>query len=119
MKVKRINWKNDEPATEKQVAFVQSLVTKRQQTAAATTDKTLAVEVAFWQAVKVPADLTKIEASGLIDDLRYDSGPWLPNNLESALDVLESGGRVTSATRGIMCASVFHDAVNRILEMVA
>lgn len=118
MKVKRIKWNGDEPATEKQMAYVQALVAKRRQSASESVDKA-SVEVMFWNAVEIPSDLTKLEASGIIDALRSGDGyHWLPGHLESAIDALEAGKKITSATPGIMSASVFHDAINRILEMV-
>ena len=114
MKVKRLRWKNSEAATEKQIAYISSLVAKWQGAAERSDDK---IARAYWSAVEVPGDLTKVEATGLIEDLKsVNQFDFLPGWLETALDALEAG-KVTGATKGIMIATVFYGASNAVLEM--
>lgn len=73
MKVNRIKWNNDKPASEKQVDFVKSLLRKikTDRPAASVVNEDDRMMWGLWETSEVPADLTAIEASGLIDLLRY------------------------------------------------
>lgn len=73
MKVNRIKWNNDKPASEKQIDYVKSLLSKikidRPAATVISTNDRMMWEL--WETAEVPADLTATEASGLIDMLRY------------------------------------------------
>lgn len=85
MKIKRIAWQNDKPASEKQIAFVESLVYKikaqRPPASAVHADDRMMWEL--WEYAEVSQDLTKSEASTLIDLLRYCQ--W--NSITFAMDL--------------------------------
>lgn len=107
MKVKRITWKNDSPATEKQVEYVTDLVTKMKtsRSAGVLTDPGDRMMWELWESAKVPADLTKTEASALIDLLKY--AYWdsmsLAMDIASALLKRIEGSGVNSSKDKAIC----------------
>jgi hypothetical protein len=89
MKVNRIKWNNDKPASEKQVDFVKSLLyrIKIDRPAATIIGNDDRMMWELWETAEVPADMTATEASGLIDLLRnaYWNSRSLAMDIASAL----------------------------------
>ena len=77
----RVRFNSDVPATEKQVAFLRDLLTRRKAAAqeyAALRDGKLHVAVGeFWAAASIPDDLTKWEARSLISLLKDIGVPFI------------------------------------------
>lgn len=88
MKVNRIKWNNDKPASEKQISYVKSLLSKIkiERPAASVIGNDDRMMWELWETAEVPADLTATEASGLIDLLRY--AYW--NSLSLAMDIADA-----------------------------
>ena len=74
----RITFKNDRPATEKQVQYVTDLLNRVKKQAAEVTDRQDPKNFVrpFFAAAELPSDMTMWEASGLIDCLR-DASPFI------------------------------------------
>lgn len=107
MKVNRIKWTNDKPATEKQIDFVKSLLSKikNSRPAATTTQDGYRMMWGLWENAVVPNDLTAIEANGLIDLLRY--ADWSSQSLafdlaSGLLKRIEGSGVSASKDRALM-----------------
>lgn len=124
--ITRIKWKNDSyQASEKQIAFIESLLEEiRAQmiSGAAGSDVNLDDVMQksiydFWMTAKLPDSVTKTEAAGLIDSLKFlRSHP--ASSRGSMLSIamiavqLAKGVKVNSQTPNVMIASVFSDALN-------
>lgn len=107
MKVNRIKWTNDKPASEKQIDFVKSLVLKIRisRPAATLTDDSSRMMWELWEHAVVPSDLTATEASKLIDLLRYtdwNSHSFALDLASSLLKRIEGSGVSASKDRTLM-----------------
>lgn len=107
MKINRVKWNNDKPASEKQIEFVKSLLRKikADRPAATVTAVDDRMMWELWETAEVPADLTATEASGLIDLLRY--AYW--NSRSLAMDIasgllkrIEGGGINATKDRALL-----------------
>jgi hypothetical protein len=107
MKLNRIKWTNDKPATEKQIDFVKSLLSKikNSRPAATVTTQDDRMMWELWETATVPVDLTATEASNLIDMLRYTnwSSRSFAMDLASALlKRIEGSGVSATKDRALM-----------------
>lgn len=124
--IKRIAWKNDSyMASEKQIAFIESLLQEIQTqmvcgAAGSLVDLGDTMQKSiydFWMAAKLPDSVTKTEAAGLIDSLKFlRSHP--ASSRGSMLSIamiamnLAKGSRVNSQTPNVMIGSVFAESLN-------
>lgn len=114
--MKRINWKNEnlnKAASEKQIAYVTSLVEQMKKNAA--TDTQAEVRE-FWGLVNVPANLTSWEASGIINTLQ-GGGPAVTAMLHLAGAIKSKPEKIDSSmSRFGMLA--FEEATSYLVGMM-
>lgn len=113
MKLNRIKWNNDKPATEKQIAFAKSLLRNKKADLPALTTLKKDVDIAlwsFWNAAEIPADLTFREASKLIDEIKglsFWNSIWTVEVLGEIVFKRIEGGPLNTGMHNIMLTSVF------------
>jgi len=93
--IKRVKFRYDKPATEKQLRYVQDLLTKIKEEAQDCAPRVKR----FWEKVELPADLTRWEASGLISWLRNGGARFVAL---AALEIIKErleGVKVTDADK--------------------
>ena len=117
---RRIKWKNDKPATEKQLAYAYSLLHKLQSglRAFAASQGEERVAWQFWTAADIPPDLTFIEATKLIDDLLSASSFKLPAGIVEAILKRVEGGPLSTNNRAIVFTSIFPTAAEFVCDIV-
>jgi hypothetical protein len=101
IKPMRLTWTNAMPASVKQVEFVRSLVykMKSERPAASTLKEPDRMLWELWEYAEVPDDLTKLEATCLIDLLRYTgwNSPMLASGTAMALLKYFEGGSFSAS----------------------
>jgi len=119
--LKRIKWKNDSPATEKQVEYATSLLRqiKAQRRAfSAINDAQEKWAWNYWEKAEMPENLTKIEASNLIEMLKSASFTRFASKTpEAVLKLIEGGGQIAGPS--IIAASVFLKSSEIIIDFLA
>lgn len=119
--LKRIKWKNDSPATEKQVKFATSLLKqiKAQRRAfSVINDAQEKWAWKFWEQAELPENLTKIEASNLIEMLKSASfNRFASKTPEAVLKLLEGGGQIAGPS--IIATSVFLRSSEVVVDFLA
>lgn len=115
--MKRLKWKDDKPATVKQLDFAKSLLVQikgliNPPDLAKSVEEQLAVM--FWQKAEIPDDLTFTEARKLLDDMiqyrDYRSYNKLPHDILEAIIKRHSGDPINAGYPAIMYTSVFYAA---------
>jgi len=118
---KRIKWKNDSPATEKQIEYATSLLKqiKAQRRAfSVINDAQEKWAWEYWEKAEMPENLTKIEASNLIEMLKSASfDRFASKTPEAALKMIEGGGQIAGPS--IIAASVFLKSSEIIIDFLA
>lgn len=118
--LKRITWKNDQPATEKQLDYARSLmrgIHAEQPAFSTLNDDYRKLVWRVWNAANIPDDLTKIEATHMIDFLRRESGHKLPDRLEDEILYRIEAGPLR-ATPAVVFASVCNESAKILLEEI-
>lgn len=118
--LKRIKWKNDGPATEKQIEFAASLLRQIKARRRAFSVINNAQEKwawEFWEQAELPENLTKIEASNLIEMLKSASfDRFASKTPEAALKMIEGGGQIAGPS--IIAISVFPKSTQVVVDFL-
>jgi hypothetical protein len=119
--LKRLKWKRDEPATDKQFNYAEALLNRvkgRLPPFSLIEDLEEKLAWQFWQHGDIPDDLTKKEASALIDGLLHANERSIPRGMvEAILKRIEGGPQV--GTPAIMFTCLWAQSSQFVLDAIA